>query len=155
MEPQRLRPTSIAMSQMSAAARLAAGIAIVVLLNALLLLGFSALLGSFTLDGPAAALEAALAVGLINGAALYAISRLALSLGVLLLGACLVVIDVASIVIAGFVIPHASIGLIAAIATSVGMAIATVLAVWLLTGAADVASRRRPSVAVPHQRPLP
>jgi putative membrane protein len=137
------------MPRMTAAARLAAGLAVVVLLNALLLLAFSELLGSFTLDGPGAALEAALAVGLINGAALYAVSRLGLPLGALLLGGCLLVVDVAAIVIAGFLVPNASIGLIAAIATSVGMAVATVLAVWFFTAGQDAASREHPSVAMP------
>jgi uncharacterized membrane protein YvlD (DUF360 family) len=135
------------MSQLSNAARISAGVAIVVLLNTLLMLGFSELLGSFTLDGPGAALEAALALGLINGAVLYAVSQLGLPLGAILLGGCLLVIDVASLVIAGFLIPHASIGLIAAIATSVGMAVATVLVVWFLTVGEDEASRPPPSMA--------
>jgi uncharacterized membrane protein YvlD (DUF360 family) len=129
---------------MTAAARLAAGIAIVVLLNALLLLGFSELLGSFTLDGPAAALEAALALGLINGAVLYAVSQLGLPLGARLLGVCLLLVDVGALVIAGFLIPHASIGFIAAIATAVGMALATALAVWLFTLAEEAATVERP-----------
>jgi uncharacterized membrane protein YvlD (DUF360 family) len=137
MDPRGFRPISMAMSQMSAAARLAAGIAVVVLLNALLLLVFSEVLGSFTLDGAGAALEAALALGLINGAALYAVSRLALPLGALLLGACLLVVDVASLVIAGFLIPHASIGAVAAIAAGAGMAVATAFTVWLFTLAAE------------------
>jgi putative membrane protein len=132
---------------MTAAARIAAGVAIVVLLNALLLLGFSELLGSFTLDGPGAALEAALALGLINGAVLYAATQLGLPLGAVLLGGCLLVIDVAALVIAGFLIPNASIGLIAAIATSVGMAVATVLVVWFFTVGEDEAARPPRSVA--------
>ena len=47
-------------------------------------LGFSELLGSFTLDGPGAALGTAL--GLVYGGLVYAASRLPLRLGVLALG---------------------------------------------------------------------
>lgn len=54
------------MTKIDSPARVAITVAVAVLLNALVLLGFSELLGSFTLDGPGAALGTALALGLVN-----------------------------------------------------------------------------------------
>jgi uncharacterized membrane protein YvlD (DUF360 family) len=66
------------MTKIETPARVAIAVAVAVLLNALVLLGFSELLGSFTLDGPGAALGTALVLGLVNGGMLYAASRLTL-----------------------------------------------------------------------------
>lgn len=104
-----------------------------VLLNALVLLGFSELLGSFTLDGPGAALGMALILGLVNGGLIYAASRLRFRLGILALGAFLFGVNVAAIVVGGLLIEETSETVIAVAYTGGGMALATGLLIWLFS----------------------
>jgi uncharacterized membrane protein YvlD (DUF360 family) len=121
------------MTKIGSPARVAIAVAVAVLLNALALLGFSELLGSFTLDGPGAALGTALVLGLVNGGVLYVASRMTLRLGVLALGGFLLAINVAAIVIAGFLIPESSEAVIAVAYTGGGMALATGLLIWFFS----------------------
>jgi uncharacterized membrane protein YvlD (DUF360 family) len=104
-----------------------------VLLNALVLLGFSELLGSFTLNGPNAALGMALILGFVNGGLIYAASRLRFRLGIFALGAFLLGINVAAILVAGLLVPESSEAVIAAAYTGGGMALATELLIWLFS----------------------
>jgi uncharacterized membrane protein YvlD (DUF360 family) len=121
------------MTKVDSPTRVAVAVAVAVLLNALVLLGFSELLGSFTLDGPGAALGTALALGLVNGGLIYAASRLPLRLGVFAIGAFLCGINVAAIVVAGFLIPKSSEAVIAVAYTGGGMALATGLLIWFFS----------------------
>jgi uncharacterized membrane protein YvlD (DUF360 family) len=113
--------------------RVAIAVAVAVVLNGLVLLGFSQMLGSFTLDGPGAALGTALVVGVVNGVVIYAASRLTLRLGVLALGAFLFAINVAAILVAGAIIRESHEAVIAVAYTGGGMALATGLLIWFFS----------------------
>jgi uncharacterized membrane protein YvlD (DUF360 family) len=121
------------MRKIDSPARVAIVVAVAVVLNALVLLGFSELLGSFTLDGPGAALGTALVLGLVNGGLIFAASRLRLRLGALAIGAFLLGINVAAIVVAGIIIRESEEAVIAVAYTGGGMALATGLLIWFFS----------------------
>jgi uncharacterized membrane protein YvlD (DUF360 family) len=121
------------MTRLDSPPRVAAAVSLTVLLNAFVILGFSALLDSFTLDGPVAALGTALVLGLVNGGLIYAASRMPLRLGVFAIGAFLLGINVAAIVIAGFLVTPSWETAIAIAYTGGGMALATGLLIWLFS----------------------
>ncbi len=121
------------MTKIDSPARVSIAVGLAVLLNALVLLGFSELLGSFTLDGPGDALGAAIALGLVNGGLLYGASRLPLRLGTFAIGAFLLGINVAAIAIAALIIPDSWEAVIAVAYTGGGMALATGLLIWLFS----------------------
>jgi uncharacterized membrane protein YvlD (DUF360 family) len=121
------------MAKMESPLRVSAVVALAVLLNALVLLGFSQLLDSFTLNGPGAALGSALILGLVNGGLIYGASRLSLRLGVFAIGAFLFGINVAAIVIAGLLIRESEEAVIAVAYTGGGMALVTGLLIWFFS----------------------
>jgi uncharacterized membrane protein YvlD (DUF360 family) len=121
------------MTKLESAARVSAVVALAVLLNALVLLGFSQLLDSFTLNGTGAALGTALILGLVNGGLIYGASRLRLRFGVLAIGAFLFGINVAAIVIAGLLIRESEEAAIAVAYTGAGMALVTGLLIWFFS----------------------
>jgi uncharacterized membrane protein YvlD (DUF360 family) len=105
---------------------------VTVLLNALVLLGFSEALDGFTLDGTGAAIGTAIGLGLVNGALFYIASRMRLQWGVLTIGAFLFGINVAAILVAGLLIPDTE-AIIAVAYTGGGMALTTGLLLWLFS----------------------
>jgi uncharacterized membrane protein YvlD (DUF360 family) len=121
------------MTKSESPARVAIAVAVAVILNALVLLGFSQLLDSFTLEGPGAALGTALFLGLVNGGLIYVASRLRLRLGTLAIGAFLLGINVAAIVVAGLIIRESEEAFIAVAYTGGGMALATGLLIWFFS----------------------
>jgi uncharacterized membrane protein YvlD (DUF360 family) len=133
MDTGGIRPTGRVMTKIESQGRVAAAVASAILLNALIMLGFSALLDSFTLDGPVAALGTALVLGLVNGGLIYAASRMPLRLGVFAIGAFLLGINVAAIVIAGFLVTPSWETAVAVAYTGGGMALATGLLIWLFS----------------------
>jgi uncharacterized membrane protein YvlD (DUF360 family) len=131
-----------------------AGIVVVtVLVNALVLLGFSEVLDGFTLDGTGAAIGTALGLGLLNGALFYVASRMRLHWGVLTTGAFLFGINVAAIFVAGLLIPKTE-AIIAVAYTGGGMALTTGLLLWLFSIDEDGQGRTSPSNLRPGGRSL-
>jgi uncharacterized membrane protein YvlD (DUF360 family) len=121
------------MTKIDSPARAAAAVVLAVILNALVMLGFSQLLDSFTLDGPVAALGTALVLGLVNGGLIYATSRLPLRLGVFAIGALLLGVNLIAIVVAGLLVTPSWETAIAIAYTGGGMALATGLLIWLFS----------------------
>jgi uncharacterized membrane protein YvlD (DUF360 family) len=134
--------------------RAVAGIVVVtVLLNALVLLGFTEVLDSFALDGTGATVGAALGLGLVNGALFYLASRMRLHWSALTIGAFLFGINVAAILVAGLLIPSWEVT-IAVAYTGGGMALATGLLLWLFSIDEEGDSRTSPSNLRPGGRSL-
>jgi hypothetical protein len=121
------------MTKIDSPGRIAIVVAVAVLLNFLVFLGFAQLLDVLTLKGPGAAVGTALALGLINGAIIYGASRLRLRLGTFALGAFLAGINVAAIVVAGIIIRESEEAVIAVAYTGGGMALATGLLIWFFS----------------------
>jgi uncharacterized membrane protein YvlD (DUF360 family) len=82
---------------------------LVLLLDAAILLLLSELLDGFVLDGPAAALGAAAAIGLLNGLVWPTVARLALPLTVLTLGVAALVLNGLLVTVAVDLIPGAEV----------------------------------------------
>ncbi len=108
--------------------------ALVLLLDAAILLVLAQLLGGFQLDGFGAALGVAIGIGLLNALIWPALARIALPLTVLSLGAAALVLNGLLVAFAVDLIPGAEIdGVLDGIAITVAMAALTALAYSLLS----------------------
>jgi uncharacterized membrane protein YvlD (DUF360 family) len=100
--------------------------AVVVVVDAIVLLIFAQLLDRFTLDGVGAALGAALLIGVLNALVFPTLARLTLPLNVVTLGLAAIVINAILIAFAIDLVPGAEItGLAEAIVVTIGLTIAT------------------------------
>jgi uncharacterized membrane protein YvlD (DUF360 family) len=107
--------------------------AVVLLVDAAVLLLLSALLGDFTLDGPGAALATAALVGLLNALVWPLLARFALPLNVMTLGLGALVLNAALVVFAIDLVPGASVtGFWTGLVVTVGMAALTTVLSALL-----------------------
>jgi uncharacterized membrane protein YvlD (DUF360 family) len=107
--------------------------AVVLLVDAAVLLILSALLGDFTLDGPGAALATAALVGVLNALVWPLLARFALPLNVMTLGLGALVLNAALVVFAIDLVPGASVtGFWAGLVVTVGMAALTTVLFALL-----------------------
>jgi uncharacterized membrane protein YvlD (DUF360 family) len=100
--------------------------AVVVVVDAVVLLIFAQLLDRFTLDGVGAALGAALLIGVLNALVFPTLARLTLPLNVLTLGLAAIVINAILVAFAIDLVPGAEItGLAEAIVVTIALTIAT------------------------------
>jgi uncharacterized membrane protein YvlD (DUF360 family) len=107
--------------------------AVVLLVDALVLLLLSALLPGFTLDGPGAALATAALVGVLNALVWPLLARFALPLSVLTLGLGALALNAVLVVFAIDVVPGASVvGFWSGLVVTLGMAALTALLSALL-----------------------
>jgi uncharacterized membrane protein YvlD (DUF360 family) len=107
--------------------------AVVLLVDALVLLLLSALLPGFTLDGPGAALATAALVGVLNALVWPLLARFALPLSVLTLGIGALALNAVLVVFAIDVVPDASVeGFWSGLVVTIGMAALTALLSALL-----------------------
>jgi uncharacterized membrane protein YvlD (DUF360 family) len=107
--------------------------AVVLLVDALVLLLLSALLPGFTLDGPGAALATAALVGVLNALVWPLLARFALPLSVLTLGLGALALNAVLVVFAIDVVPDASVqGFWSGLVVTLGMAALTALLSALL-----------------------
>src|SRR4029079_17441911 len=106
---------------------------VVLLIDALVLLGLSEVMERFTLDGPRAALATAAIVGLLNALVWPLLARLTLPLSVLTLGLGAIVLNAVLVAFAIELVPGAHIdGLPEAIAIALGLSVLTALISALL-----------------------
>jgi uncharacterized membrane protein YvlD (DUF360 family) len=107
--------------------------AVVLLVDAAVLLVLSELLAGFTLDGPGAALATAALVGVLNALVWPLLARFALPLSVLTLGLGALALNALLVVVAIDAVPGASVeGLWAGLVVTLGMAALTALVSALL-----------------------
>jgi uncharacterized membrane protein YvlD (DUF360 family) len=107
--------------------------AVVLLVDAAVLLLLSSLLSDFTLDGPGAALGTAALVGVLNALVWPLLARFALPLSVMTLGLGALVLNAALVVFAIDLVPGASItGFWAGLVVTIGMAALTTVVSALL-----------------------
>jgi uncharacterized membrane protein YvlD (DUF360 family) len=107
--------------------------AVVLLVDAAVLLLLSALLRDFTLDGPGAALTTAALVGLLNALVWPLLARFALPLSVITLGLAALMLNAALVVFAIDLVPGASVtGFWAGLVVTIGLAALTTVVSALL-----------------------
>jgi uncharacterized membrane protein YvlD (DUF360 family) len=100
--------------------------AVVIVVDAIVLVVFAGLLDRFTLDGLGAALGAALVIGVLNALVFPALARLTLPLNVLTLGLAAIVLNAILVAFAIDLVPGAEIrGLAEAIVVTIALTLAT------------------------------
>jgi hypothetical protein len=129
---------------------IAAGVALVVVLDGLAIIVLSEISDSLTLDGVGAVLGLAIPLGLLNGLVFFIASRLDLRQGTLALGGLLAAINLIAVVVGVALMPGAWVDLPAIVYTGGGAALMTGLLIWLFSignaEAEDDYARSRPGL---------
>ena len=109
--------------------RLLLAVIAIVLLDGLLLFALAELFDTWSLDDVGPIVGAAVVVGLANGLALYAASRVPLEMGALALGATLVAINVLAIIVGGLLFAG-EMAIVGGMYTAVLGGLSTLLLAW-------------------------